>query len=156
MTRSDIRIGFVLVITVILAVVLQFNGLIVIFGIKPAILLGALIAATFFIEQPILYVGLVAVSSFLIRFAPGFSWPTAALAIIALLAFWLHGRILWPGVTGAVVLASGGTLLFNLLTDFSFIYASPFLLIGEIVYTAVITALIFGVFQFFQSRFEHR
>lgn len=131
------------ILILIFSGVLQNSGLLNVFGIKPNLLLTALIVLSFFSRTFLRYFVLLIIGVFFSRFMAGPEIEPVALGILSLATFGLRGHLPWLPVVNILALTAVGTVLFYLLTGPSFVYNNLAIAVGEIIYNVVLSALLF-------------
>ena len=129
---------------ILLAGLLQQTNVFGIFGVKPNLLLAILIPATFFLDQMLMVVGLLAIALLVSDFRAGFAEESASLALLILAAPLLGRRLPWNPFVNNIILVAGFTLIFYLLTGPGYIFGAPLRILWEIVYNCLFATLFFN------------
>lgn len=136
---------FTALFVLLIAATLQSSELITVFGIKPNLVLVLLAVFSFFVPQFFAYALLVIFSSMMLHFAPGVSWESAALALVALLFFYVRDRFLSAGLLVSIMFAVFGTVLFYLLISPSLLYHEGAVIAKELICNALLGAILFSL-----------
>ncbi len=138
---------FGVLLLLLLAGLLQNTEALSFFGIKPNLLLAMTIAASFFVSEMALYLFLVVAAVFLLKFSGGVELESLVFALAAVSAAWLGGRLHWRPDFNNLVLVAGGTLLFYLIADASYLVASWPQVLLELVYNLAVGMVLFKSFE---------
>jgi hypothetical protein len=131
------------VLLVLIVSGLQHQHLFAIAGIRPNLALVALTVLAFFIEDLAVYTLLVVLACIGIRFQPGISPEIAVFALVAMLAFFIKQRAVWPGISGTAILLLLGTLTIYAFIAPSFLFGSFAIVLSEAVYNIVLGLVLF-------------
>ena len=123
--------------------VLQANGFSLL-GVKPNMVLAAIAVSAFFIENIWLYLLLVGIAGFILKFAPGFHPEFLLLYAIGVLAHLLGKYLPWHALIGSLLIIIFGTLLFYSAFGAHLIMSAVFM--KEIVLTMAVGVIIFALF----------
>jgi|GEM_PF-1621775 len=143
---------FFLLIVLFIAATLQSTGLLAIFGVKPNLMLVLLATFVFFVPHLFLYGILALCAAGFISFTPGINWESGALLIIALVFFYVRDRFLVAGLFANVVFIVLGTIAFYLFISPGLLYHEAGVALKEIVYNALLGAVLFGVTRFIYEK----
>ncbi|MDP3901856.1 MAG: hypothetical protein Q8Q37_02695, partial [bacterium] len=127
---------------IVLAVLTQSTNILVIWGIKPNLLLVVLMTLIALDRRLAEYLTWLLLGVIMLRFEPALSWFQAAIIIIALTAFVLHKFLPWSRHINIASLVIIGTVLFYLLIGPNFIYRHWSLVLGEIIYNLIIASVL--------------
>ncbi len=138
---------FILLLTVVLAVILQNTGLLNVYGIKPNLALASLVSVSFFAADLASYIFLVVAALIGLKFRASFEVDSLIMAGLSLASFVMGRRLQWKPIINNILLIGGGTILFYLLASPGFIAANSQIVIGELVYNVVLGTIIFKIFE---------
>ena len=127
-----------IIFTVVLASFIQRLGWLSVLDIKPNVVLVLLLSLVFFIDDSFFYFILVAAGVFFLKIEPIFDWPIMVLGIILLVSYWLVKILPWQKVFNLFFVITTMTIIFYLIISWKFIFSSPILLTGEILYNLIL------------------
>lgn len=150
MQRSHRILSYGAIALISVAAALMQSGLLRIGGIAPNSLVAALVVTAFFIENPLVYGLCALLASILMRATPVLLDPVALATVgIAVVLYGVQRRLVWPSFSGAALLSVVGVIGMYGMTQPSFLWQEPVLLLQEIVYTVGVAVLLFGAMKFF-------
>ena len=152
MTKKRFWLIFATIILTLLAGAAQSGHLFAVAGIRPNLVLIFLVVAAFFVENLFLYCLFILAATTAIRFGPGISTEALALALVALLAFAVKQRAIWPGLWGSCILIFFGTFGLYLIVAPQFIYQHLSIVLMEIGYNLVLGTILFEAINFYARR----
>ncbi|MDP2696015.1 MAG: hypothetical protein Q8O87_02045 [bacterium] len=130
------------VLLIVLAALTQSTNILVIWGIKPNLLLVVLMTLIALDRRLVEYLTWLLLGVIMLRFEPALSWFQAAMIIAALTVFVLHKFLPWSRHINLASLVIIGTVLFYLLIGPNFIYRHWSLVLGEIIYNLIIASVL--------------
>lgn len=130
----------------ILAGLFQNTGFFSIFGIKPNLLLTAVIALSFFVSDFLIYSSFVIMGAILLAFTGGFWAEQLIFAALALAIFPICRYLRWQPIFNNLLLIGAGTILFYLLSSPTFLMTNWLFVAGELVYNLVWGVIFFELF----------
>lgn len=126
---------------------LQNTDLLMIAGVKPNLLLAALIAIAFFVEDVWLFSFFILLSDILLK-VRGFLVPEILVfTLLAMTAAWAAARWHTQPILNNAFLIAIFTVLFYVLTSPSYLVAHFGLLVIELIYNLVIGVIVFNLFN---------
>lgn len=131
----------------VLAGMLQNTGFFVAFGIKPNLLLVAMVAISFFIKDIWTYLSFVLAAVVLVIVGGGIALEQIVLAGLGLAAFPVGRYLHWQPFFNNFLMIGAGTVLFYLLTAPAFLISDWQAVVGEIVYNLVWGWIFFELFS---------
>lgn len=142
------KLKFTLAVLIfVLAGLFQNTEFFTVFGIKPNLLLIALVAISFFIKGIQAYLNFVLASIMLSSVSGGISTEQIVLAGLALAAFPAGRYLHWQPVFNNFLIIGVATALFYLFTAPAFMLSGWQVVVGEIVYNLFVGYLLFKTFE---------
>ncbi len=132
---------------VIVAGLIQNTGFLVFYGIKPNLLLVALIALSFFLTDLFIYAGFIMLAIILLTISGGCCLDSTVFAAIVFAAPFIGRRLHWQPLLNNLLLVGAGTFLFYLSASPVFLITNWMLVIGELIYNLVMGWILFEVFE---------
>ena len=134
-------------ILLFVAALFQNTALLTIAGVKPNVVLVALVLLAFSASHFFVYIVFVIGGIIFLRFSPGSDPALLAIAGIACAVFFVKEWFPWKEMVNCLAVIILGTLAFYLLTGFSFLWHDPFTIAMEIAYNTVIGAAFYPFFR---------
>ena len=131
----------------VLAGLFQNTGFFSIFGIKPNLLLAALVALSFFVKDILVYSSFILAAVILLFFQSGIMAEQLVLALIGLAAFPVGRRLPGSPLFNNLLMVGAGTILFYLFVAPSFLISAWPAVIGELVYNLLWGFIFFNIFE---------
>lgn len=132
---------------VIAAGLAQNTGLFILYGIKPDLLLSALIALSFFLSDIFLYGGFIVLAIIFLTLSGNCCFDSTAFALIVFAAPFIGRRFHWQPLFNNLFLIGAGTILFYLLASPTFLITNWTLVMGELIYNLVMGWILFRIFE---------
>ncbi|MEK7192355.1 MAG: hypothetical protein AAB646_02485 [Patescibacteria group bacterium] len=142
--RNRVLISFTIIV---LAGILQNSNFLNVLGIKPNLLLVALISLSFVINFFTNYLVFLLIGLFFLRFTMAPELEIFVFTVLSLAAFFLAKRLPWLWAANSIALIFSSTLIFYLLLKPSFIYNHFSVFIGEAIYNSLLGILVFLAIQ---------
>ncbi len=140
---------FVLGVLVSIAASIQSTGLVSLGGIKINLILSFLIVLSFFVRRMTQFVCLLIVAVVMLEFRPTLEFSMMILAIVVAAIFfakeWLPGKQL----INCLLFVAVGTILFYGLIDFTFLTNNITGVLIEMIYNALVSAIIFILCEYY-------
>lgn len=143
---NKFRLAAVLLI-IIAAGFVQNTGLFVLYGIKPDLLLSALIALSFFLPDIFIYGGFIVLAVIFLTLSGNCCFDSVAFTLIVFAAPFIGRRLHWQPLFNNLFLIGAGTILFYLLASPTFLINNWPLVIGELIYNLVMGWIFFQIFD---------
>ncbi len=133
------------VVALFVAGVLQSSELITAWGVKPNLILVLLAVFSLFAAHWFSFAVLAIFGATIVHFAPGFSWESAAIVLLAFLFFYVRDRFLSAGLLVSVLFVMFGTVFFYLLVSPSVLYDEVGVIAHELVYNVLLGVIFFFI-----------
>jgi len=146
--RASGRANILALGILILAVSWQHFACEGILGVKPNLILIAVILAAMVVE-PIWYFAVLLLASIGIEFSPGIGLLSFGLLGSGMVIYWIRYRLLADGLAVVFLLTLLGTGLFYIIVDYKFILSSYNVVFIEFLYNLIISYIGFGIYKFF-------
>ncbi len=143
---SWLRLAGVMAVLVIFAI-LQRSPELSWFGVRPNIILSLMVVLGFVVGDFFVYAALAFIAVALIGPAKGFSFEELILLLLFFGLYFVRRYVPMHPLFSAVLLTSGGTLLWYLIVDPGFIAADFIAVLIEMFYNAVIAVLAYLGFE---------
>lgn len=135
------------VFVIILAGLAQNTNLFVVYGIKPNLILSALIALSFFLSDFFIYAGLIVLAIILLTVSGKCCFDSLVFTVIVFAAPFIGRRLHWQPIFNNLLLIGAGTVLFYLFSTPSFLITNWLFVAGELVYNLVAGWIFFEIFK---------
>jgi len=136
----------ILALVLVLGVFFQGAPAFHLFGVKPNLILSALLVAPFFIGLGDFLLLALFTATALAVF-PGLGWSILFLPVLGLVGFWLHWFLPWHRVFNLAILIAGSTFLLYLLINRQFLFEHWLTVLTEIIYNLFIGLAIFLILR---------
>lgn len=141
------------VVILFLGVFAQQLGGLDFFGVRTNIVLAALLAFSFCLEDRLQYLLLVFLAALSIRFHSLFSYETLVLVVIALVFFWLRTTRFEPKPALLFIFVIIATFVFYILLDPTFIWYGFIRVFLESLYNSILAFIIFQAVGWYAKKF---
>lgn len=141
--RFAIRQVLMAVLLVSAAGFFQNSNLLNFLNIKPNLSLVVLITLTFFFSDFRYYLIPVFLAGVFLRFQPGLEAETIIFTALVLLAFLVREKLPGKIFFANIFLIAAATLIFSLVSNFSFFTRETITILGEMIYNVILGMFIF-------------
>ena len=142
------------ILLVTMAAFLQQTNFLLIYNVKPNLVLVIIIVMAFFIEFLWYYLLLMLIGLSLIRTSPGFEKEIIVLGFLLLVIFPTKKILPWKPQISIALLTIIATILFYLFSSENIIIKSPALAVTEIFYNVIFGLIIYLSYYVYNGRQE--
>lgn len=126
-----------------LAALFQVSPVFELDGLRPNLVLAALVAFSFFLRESVAYLTAVFLALIVLRFRPEAELTALAMTLVAIAAFFAHNLIPGKPFINNIIIVALGTPLFYLIAESSFLLSGTITVLQEMVYNVFMGAVFF-------------